>query len=77
MNTDTKHNNVMVAINMMRKAISELRMVVDADGPRGQDMVSTVQLIEDLVNNTDDISYRGYSLSDWLEWLEMDLDSGK
>lgn len=71
MNADTKHHNVMVAIQVIHNAISELRKVANADGLRGHDVMGTIDSILEFV---DEGNGNDPPLGEWLEWLEADLE---
>lgn len=64
MNADTKHNNVMVAIQMINKAMNELEKVARDDGERGKDIAHHLQDLNDNI----------LWLQEWLLWLESELE---
>jgi len=71
MNTNTKHNNVMVAVGMLHEAISQLIKVAENDGERGLDVIGMIDSILEFVDRGNG---NDPSLGEWLEWLEADLE---
>ncbi len=72
MDSDTKHNNVMVAIHMINESLSQLEKVAQEDGKRGEYAIhGCIHFIRSYtVSRYDEVM----GLSDWLEGLEADLE---